>query len=488
MFIKTNEILENLEDSTSGKKVVSINVANKMEEKLNTLLSDNKTIITELDKQLSEYIKGRFGTLETFPVNNPKIDNLYLYDNKIYKLIGHNSINKIVVGTRGCFILTNDNKVYYCGYNTAGEGGFDVTGVKKVHEEVTFTTEILPSGDKIIDISHSDYSTHFLTDKGNVIVCGQNTSGNLGMNNATNQTKKIKCTFEFPSKVKKIIVGGSLNYPSTFYLLEDGKIYCCGTNSHGQLATGDTAQKNIPTEITSKFTSKVVDVSTGCYTTNGGSTIFLTEDNKLFTIGYNNVGQLGNGTTTDSLSLVPVSIPNQGKVTHIASGGGVISFVINGTDLYSAGYNENGALGNGTKTNSNKFILIKSFHSKIKQIKHYSSVARETFSAILLENGEVYTSGYNGSGQLGMSHTSDTEYYNKINCNEKIKQIGVSYRGLHMLNYKGEILVFGNNDQHQLGTSTTNNTVQNYQYSVFFSPNVTKATYDSPDTDFIQII
>ena len=230
-------------------------------------------------------------------------------------------------------------------------------------------------------------------------------------------------------------------------------------------------------------------MSTGGYTTSGGTTMFLTDDNRIFVSGYNNSGQLGNGTTTNSnMPIMIEGIPKDKKITHIASGGGITSFVLNNRELYSAGYGGTGALGTGATANLNKHTLIKTFDCDIKQVKHYASVASEAFSAILLTDGTVYTCGYNASGQLGKNHTANSAWYGRICCEEKIKEIGLSYRGLHMLNYDGEIIVYGNNDKHQLGTSVTNTVTYNYQYAVFFAERVLKSSYQKPDEDFIQIL
>lgn len=489
MFLKDTDILEKLTDSTTGKKVVSIEVAKELENKVNLYFSDKSSLVTEIDKKIISYIKDKLNITDTFPVTQPEENKLYLYNNKVYKLIGHSPIKKLITGLRNSFVILEDGSVYFAGYNANGDGGFDGdTTVKKIHTKLSFSQELLPIGDNIVDIVTDMYSTQFLTKNGNIIVCGLNTDGCLGIGNATKQTTKVKNSFSFPSKVKKIVVGGTDTYCTTFYLLEDGKIYSCGTNAHGQCGTDNTTVSHTPVDITDKFNSKVVDVSTGSYTTNGGSTIFLTEKNELFVVGYNAQGQLGQGNTTNSVNLINIPVPDSKKVTHISCDGGIISFVLNKREIYSSGYNAVGAIGNGNTVNLNTFTLVKTFEEDIKEFKHYSYNAGGVFSVVLLENGTVYTCGYNQSGQLGLLHATNIPYYTRINCDKKIKQIGTTYRGLSMLDYNGNIINYGNNDQYQLGTGETGSATNGYKYSVLQINNIIKSSYEKPDEDFIQVL
>ena len=70
------------------------------------------------------------------------------------------------------------------------------------------------------------------------------------------------------------------------------------------------------------------------------------------TWGDNTYGQLGNGTTTQSLSPISISLP--GGVTPVSVAGGGFHSLAIGSDnnLYAWGQNGYGQLGNGTTTQS----------------------------------------------------------------------------------------------------------------------------------------
>jgi len=96
----------------------------------------------------------------------------------------------------------------------------------------------------------------------------------------------------------------------------DGKLYMWGYNNYGQLGDGSTANKSVPTLIPqSAFNNeKVVGLSLG-----GNSSGCITETGKLYMWGRNANGQLGDGTTTDK--SVPMFIiqgfPHQLILTQV---------------------------------------------------------------------------------------------------------------------------------------------------------------------------
>jgi alpha-tubulin suppressor-like RCC1 family protein len=131
----------------------------------------------------------------------------------------------------------------------------------------------------------------------------------------------------------------------------------------------------------------------------------------LYSWGNNNYGQLGVGTTTNSNIPVAVNVTVlSGKtVTKIASGG-TTSFAITSDGLlYSWGYNGNGQLGDGTKTNRVYPVAVNM--SGVLSGKTISKVfcsAANTF--VLTSDGMAFSWGSNTYGQLG-DGTITTQVY-----------------------------------------------------------------------------
>ena len=91
------------------------------------------------------------------------------------------------------------------------------------------------------------------------------------------------------------IVGGGNHFVA---LKANGEVWTWGYNGYGQLGIGNTETKNRPTK-TNIYNSKdetqstyAIDVAAGAY-----HTLILRKDGTVWATGYNNKGQLGNGTT-----------------------------------------------------------------------------------------------------------------------------------------------------------------------------------------------
>lgn len=492
MFLKEENILENIDDSRNGKYVVSVKIGGEILNNVKKLFSDKAELVKEIDKITEEYIKEKMGITDTFPIDNPVMNGKYIHNGKIYLLKGHSPIKKIEASTRDSYILFENGDIYHAGYNNTAQGGHGDKVVKEIHTKINFPQSELAEGEYIVDMSVSDASAYFLSNLGNVFNVGNNAYGNLGTGNTTNKDTISRLQFAFGSEVTKIITGGFATQQTVFFLTKGKKIFTCGCNAQGQCGTLDIVQYNIPKEITANFPSPVVDVSTGAINTTYGTTIFKLENGTCLLCGYNGYGQLGTKDVVASLNLVPLNIDLKPTdvITNIVAGGGVTIIVVNNRTLYACGYNDTGALGDGTLTTDAKvgFKEIITFHSDIKKILISSYANLETMTAVLLENGEVYTTGYNGVGQLGLLHTVNSLRFSRVITNGLIKDIALTYRGMLMLDYQNYIQTYGLNDQHQLGSGTTAVATNFYRYAFFYVDNVIKESYTVPDKDFIQIL
>jgi alpha-tubulin suppressor-like RCC1 family protein len=177
-----------------------------------------------------------------------------------------------------------------------------------------------------------------------------NNYGQLGIGDTTNRTSPTSLV---ASGVHKVFQKGA-DYETSFYISNDGLAYSCGTNYYGSLGinvvnTGNTTTWTV-VNITNIGTRRVIDIKstgTGSYNT----TWFLCDDGAVFSCGYNGLGQVGDGTTTDraipTLITQPSGFP---KVDRILVGGGSNTHFVMGVNMatgrmWSVGSFNHGAIG-----------------------------------------------------------------------------------------------------------------------------------------------
>jgi alpha-tubulin suppressor-like RCC1 family protein len=126
-----------------------------------------------------------------------------------------------------------------------------------------------------------------------------------------------------------------------------------GRNDLGQLGNGTAANSSTPMPVSLPAGTRVTAVSAGF-----GHNLALTSTGRVLAWGDNTFGQVGDGTTTNRSTPVPVSLPPGTWVTAIA-GGGNHSLALTSTGRVLAwGLNDFGQVGDGTTTNRSTPVLV----------------------------------------------------------------------------------------------------------------------------------
>lgn len=118
-------------------------------------------------------------------------------------------------------------------------------------------------------------------------------------------------------------------------------------------------------------------------------------------------------------------------------------FILENNDIYGTGYNYNGTLGTGNNSNTTTPVKMLNPWGNIKPIAVSGGNAH---SLILLENGDIYGTGLNYNYQLGNSNNSDTYIPTKmLNPWGSIKpiQIEATASGSIILLENGDVYVAG---------------------------------------------
>jgi len=148
-------------------------------------------------------------------------------------------------------------------------------------------------------------------------------------------------------------------YDYAYYLFNNGEVWANGSNTNGELGTGDTTQWGLPRRVIGLNDVKIVKLSVGF----GAMAqirhcLALDENGYVWSWGRNNVGQLGTGDTGNNYRLTPQRIPrsyfgNERVIDIIAMGGdnGWSYARVTSDNLYAWGRNNENQLGNGDTTN-----------------------------------------------------------------------------------------------------------------------------------------
>ena len=231
------------------------------------------------------------------------------------------------------------------------------------------------------------------TDK---IYCwGLNGNGQLGINNTTTQPTPTQVTS--PAATGWLTVNaGHFNTCAT-RVSGTNNLYCWGDNTWGQIGDSTLTQRNLPTQVTSPSATGWTAVA------QGGRTTCATRTNALYCWGKDNLGQIGNGTTSGSGYTTPVlvTVPsntNWSPTNFSVNEENACASRTDGT-LYCWGNNANGEVGDGTQTQRTSPTQVSS--PATTTWTKVGPFGARSQCAIRSTTGLLYCWGLNTSGEVG---------------------------------------------------------------------------------------
>ena len=302
---------------------------------------------------------------------------------------------KVTQARAGCFhtvALTSKGHVLAWGDNSLGQLGNGST----VSSDTPVRAK-LPSGTKVTAVRAGCRFSLALTSKGHVLAWGDNTDGQFGNGTTTGSDTPVRVKLAQGTTATAISAGKDFGLART----AKGHALAWGENSLGELGNGTTVSSETPVRVKLPKGSKVRILSAGFNfafaSTSGGG---------VYAWGADNLGQLGDNTiTTDSDT--PVSIgpqqdgprqggPNGHLVSLVAGCGHALALVSNG-ELLAWGANDMGQLGNGTTTSSDRpvFVMLPAGTT----VTAISATCTDSYA--LTAKGHVLAWGSNFEGELG---------------------------------------------------------------------------------------
>ena len=180
------------------------------------------------------------------------------------------------------------------------------------------------------------------------------------------------------------------------------QIYAFGDNQLGELGDGTTTSSDTPVPVDVPSGVTVSAVAAG-----GDVSLAMTSTGQMYAWGENGLGSFGNGTTNNSTTPVPVDLPSGVVATAIAEGDQTSFAVTSSGHLYGWGFNDDGQLGNGTTTTSDVPVLV-SLPSGVTVESVVSEDDDPGYTMALTTSGQVYDWGDNSQGELGNGTTTSS--------------------------------------------------------------------------------
>ena len=182
----------------------------------------------------------------------------------------------------------------------------------------------------------------------------------------------------------------------------EGFIWSFGCNYSGQLGTGNKTNFNVPQKLVS--IPPVLSVACG-----SEHTLIITNDDNLWSCGRNHCGQLCHGDREDRSKPQKTSFSN---ILKISTDWNYSLFQNNKGEIFACGNNGNGQCGLGHfKSPQITPSLIINLPSNIIQF-----VCGSIQSLFLDSEGNVYSVGHNGFGQLGLGHYTPKNIKQDTKC------------------------------------------------------------------------
>ena len=194
-----------------------------------------------------------------------------------------------------------------------------------------------------------------------------------------------------PQDTKFVSISCGENH--TIALSTDGTVWSWGINNNGQLGDGTTTNRNSLVQV--RGIKNIKFIYAGLY-----HNLAVDADGVVWAWGSNSNKQLGNPSVTTSFIPYPVKVEGIDNVVSVAAGGYHSLAVKSDGTIWAWGYNNMGQLGDGTR--ETRAVPVQVMLSSGNPLNNMSCVSAGTYHSVALSTDKnIYTWGHDYYGQLG---------------------------------------------------------------------------------------
>ena len=273
----------------------------------------------------------------------------------------------------------------------------------------------IPAGATIKDLACGDKFAVAIASDGNAYAWGENDEGQLGDGTTTARTSPVLVAQGArPAGVSYTsISAGNVNRKAVAALGSDGRVYGWGANNSGQLGNGTTTDSLTPVVASAGAIPADVRIVDVTMLSSGSSVVALGSNGRAYAWGFNNFGTLGNGTNTSSSLPVAVTMPAGVTFTKVTGGQAASHAIGSDNRLYSWGWGTQGALGTGSDGNSNLPVPVAA--GEIPVGTEFTAIGAGWQNGFAISTtGAMFTWGNNDYGSAGNGRQAPSDNYTPV--------------------------------------------------------------------------
>jgi alpha-tubulin suppressor-like RCC1 family protein len=300
----------------------------------------------------------------------------------------------------------------------------------------------------VAEVGSSNSTEYALLTNGSLYAWGMGNEGQLGDGGMVNSFATPE-RVQFPAGVQVAwIPGDAMPYDTGLAVDTNGRVWGWGNNFGGELCLGNKNVYTSPVELPFSSVTALAGASNHVLYDAAGT---------VYACGQNVDGDLGDGSTLDSTTPMPVVGLGGAQVTTLVAAFANSGALLADGEYLDWGYNADGQLGAGQAGQPSDVPVRVALAGRVTQVAEGGSIWGNGQTLVMLANGSLWAWGADFHGQLGDGTTglraAPVQFY---------PPAGVTYKNLatgsatsYAISTTGQVYAWGVSYLGQVGDGTT---------------------------------